>query len=423
MKKIKMFSILMTLVVVFSLAFPMAVSAAPAKEDRTVFGSNYTLESGRILDGNLNVIGGVVDIEEDAAVHGDMFVLGGLVTIDGTIQGNLTVIGGTVTLDDNAVIEGDLISPASYINRKPGAVVEGNQVEGWNIPWTGFDMPTPMGNHPLQIRTPDVRILPIITRLGRATAFTLVLLGLAALMLLIMPQATETMTKALIAQPWPVLGFGALTALVMVVGGIVLTITICLIPVVILAGLAVALGTLAGWLALGYELGKRMAADIFKTEWHPVLSAVLGNLVLYLIAQGLRLIPCLGGFLVFVVMLFALGISVVTLFGTKPYPRTPKDSLEAEQVVLKTGEEAKEADAFLVEDSEQEAVAVMHPIEDLDLGGRAANILKDAGIKTVEDALSYLKEGEETLLAIDGFGPKSLSDLKQALQDNGYQIP
>lgn len=421
MKKIRTFSTLLALVIILSLAFPMAASAAPIEDDRTVFGSEYTLESGRILDGNLYVIGGVVDIEEDAAVNGDVFVLGGLVSIDGTIQGNLTVVGGTVTLEENAVIEGDLISPASYINRKQGAVVEGNQMEGWNIPWTGIEFPRV--SRPGPITMPGIQIVPFITRLGRAAAFTLVLLGLAALMLLIMPQATETMTKALIVQPWAVLGFGALTALVMVVGGIILTITICLIPLVILAGLTVALGVLAGWLALGYELGKRMASDIFKTEWHPVLAAVLGNLVLHLLAKGLGLIPCLGAFLVFVAMLFALGMSVVTLFGGKPFPRTPKEPAEAEIVVLKTDQEAEEADAFVVEEDKSEAAVIEHPIEDLDLGARATNILKGAGLTSVEDVLSRLEEGDESLLTIDGFGPKSLSDLRGALKEKGYQTP
>jgi len=421
MKKIKKFGFVLTLIVILSMAFPMVVSAAPVYDDRTVFGSNYTLETGRILDGNLNVIGGVVDIEEDAAVNGDMFVLGGLVSIDGTVRGNLTVVGGTVTLEDNAVVEGDLISPASYVNRKPGAEIEGNQVEGWNIPWSGINLPT--GNQPGPVQFRGVRIVPIITRLGRAAVFTLVLLGLAALMLLVMPTATDTMTQALVAQPWAILGFGALTALVMVVGGVILTITICMIPLVILAGLFVALSILAGWLALGYEIGKRMASGIFKTEWHPVLAAVLGNLVLYLLAKGLGLIPCLGGFLVFVAMLFALGMSVVTLFGAKPYPRTNEESVEAETMVLKTGEEAEKADAVLMEESTAKAVAIEHPIEDLDLGTRTTNILQSAGVDTVEDVLSRLEEGDEALLAIDGFGPKSLSDLKQALKENGYQIP
>ncbi|MFW5714253.1 MAG: DNA-directed RNA polymerase subunit alpha C-terminal domain-containing protein [Brevefilum sp.] len=420
MKKIKNFGIVLTLIIILSLIFPIAVSAAPIEDDRTVFGSNYTLESGRILDGNFTVIGGVVDIEKDAAVNGDMFVLGGLVSIDGTVRGNLTVVGGTVTLEDNAVIEGDLISPASYINRRQGAVVEGNQVEGLNIPWTEIELPMFHRSGPLPMR--GIRIVPIITHLARAAVFTLVLLGLAALMLLVMPEATETMTHALSVKPWGVLGFGALTAFVMIFGGIILTITICFIPLVILAGLVVALAVLAGWLALGYKLGKRVASGIFKTEWHPVLAAILGNLVLYLLAMGLGLIPCLGGFLVFVAMLFALGMSVVTLFGGKPYPRIPQEPVEAEKVILKTGEEAKKADGLLVEEVKSEPTVIEHPIEDLDLGTRSTNILKSAGLNTVEDVLSRLGKGDDSLLSIDGFGPKSLSDLKQALRENGYQI-
>jgi len=421
MKKIQTLGLVLTLVVVLMLAFPADVSAAPVQDDRTVFGSNYTLESGRILDGNLNVIGGVVDIEEDAAVSGDMFILGGLVSIDGTIEGNLVVVGGTVTLEENAVIEGDLISPASYINRDPDAVIEGNQVESWDIPWTDFDMP--MITRP-PVHMTGMQIVPIITRLGKAVVSMLVLLGLAALMLLIMPKATDTMTLALLVKPWAVLGFGALTALVMVFGGILFTLTICLIPLVILAGLAVALGVLAGWLALGFELGKRMASEIFKTEWHPVLSAVLGNLVLYLLARGLGLIPCLGGFLVFVAMLFALGMSVLTLFGAKPYPRTPADPDVIEPVVLKTGEvpQIEKVSAKPQVEPTQEAVSLEHPIEDLNLGTRTTNILKSAGVDTIENALDRLEQGDQALLAIDGFGKKSLSDLKQALKQNDYQV-
>lgn len=235
MKKQRKFVFVITLVALLTLAFPASVSAAPLEDDRTVFGTNYTLESGRILDGNLNVIGGVVDIEEDAAVSGDMFVLGGLVSVDGTIRGNLIVVGGTVTLEENAVIEGDLVSPASFINQDPDAEIKGNRVEDWDIPWTGFEMPM---FHRSAVRIPGMQIVPIITRLGRAAVFMLVLLGLAALMLLIMPRAVDTMTHGLLAQPWAVLGFGALTAVVMVFGGILLSLTICLIPLVIQIGRA-----------------------------------------------------------------------------------------------------------------------------------------------------------------------------------------
>jgi len=239
------------------------------------------------------------------------------------------------------VIQGDLISPASFITRDANAVVQGTQYEGWNIPWTDFDLPYVY--QPDVIRTPSFRVLPILSRIGRETAITLVMAALGALLLLVMPKSSEVMTQAVIAKPWHLLGYGALTTLVMLVGGVILTITICLIPVVILLALAFGLAVLVGWLALGYELGKRIASTIFKTTWHPVLSAALGNLVLYLLAISLDLIPCIGGFLVFIASLFGLGAAVVTLFGTKSYPLKASDPYEG-QIELFPGTDPKEAD-------------------------------------------------------------------------------
>jgi large subunit ribosomal protein L31 len=63
------------------------------------------------------------------------------------------------------------------------------------------------------------------------------------------------------------------------------------------------------------------------------------------------------------------------------------------------------------------------PIADLDLSTRAIQSLDDAGITTAGQALERLSHGEGSLLAIEGFGRKSLSDLKKALRRAGYQLP
>ena len=62
MKKINKCLMVLWAVVLIALIFPFSVSASPVEDDRTIFGESYTLESGNILDGNLVVIGGVVDI-------------------------------------------------------------------------------------------------------------------------------------------------------------------------------------------------------------------------------------------------------------------------------------------------------------------------------------------------------------------------
>ena len=419
MKRITKLSISLLTVLVLGLIFPLSVSAAPIEDDRTVLGSSYTLESGRILDGNLKVIGGVVEIEEDASITGNMFILGGLVNIDGTIEGDLIAVGGTVTLEEHAVVEGNLVSPGSYINQDEGAVVQGDLIQTRDVPWTNFELPNI--NQRTLIRMPQVHGLSLLNKIGQLVASTLVLIALGALMLLVMPKPAETMTAALTSEPWHVLGFGALTAAVMLIGGLLLSITICLIPVVILVGLAFGLAILAGWLALGYELGKRMAESIFKAPWHPVVSAILGNLVLYLVARGVGIIPCLGWFLVFVAMLFGLGMAVVTLFGTNPYPRN-KAETDEEQIILNEDQEIIDPVSPVFEALPEKESSADRPVSDLELSSRVTDILKQGGLETIEDVLNQLKIGDQAMLEISGFGPKSLADLKDALTQKGYRL-
>jgi large subunit ribosomal protein L31 len=63
------------------------------------------------------------------------------------------------------------------------------------------------------------------------------------------------------------------------------------------------------------------------------------------------------------------------------------------------------------------------PVEELGLGTRATEALSKAGITVVGDALDKLAEGEAAILAVDGFGRKSLADLKKRLRQFGYELP
>ena len=46
-----------------------------------------------------------------------------------------------------------------------------------------------------------------------------------------------------------------------------------------------------------------------------------------------------------------------------------------------------------------------------------------AGITSVGQIMAKLAEGEQTLLDVDGFGRKSLIDLKKKLRALGYDLP
>ena len=63
------------------------------------------------------------------------------------------------------------------------------------------------------------------------------------------------------------------------------------------------------------------------------------------------------------------------------------------------------------------------PITELELSTRATEALAKAGITEVNQLLNKLSEGEAAVLAIEGFGQKSLIDAKKKLRALGYELP
>lgn len=57
------------------------------------------------------------------------------------------------------------------------------------------------------------------------------------------------------------------------------------------------------------------------------------------------------------------------------------------------------------------------PIEELGLSARITGALRAGGIETVEDVL---KKDDEELLAVRGFGPKSLEEVRASLKGKGF---
>ena len=76
-----------------------------------------------------------------------------------------------------------------------------------------------------------------------------------------------------------------------------------------------------------------------------------------------------------------------------------------------------------VEARAAEKVSPDRPIAELELGKRATESLAKAEITNVGQVLEMLETGESSLLAVDGFGRKSLADLKKRLRHFGYVLP
>lgn len=80
---------------------------------------------------------------------------------------------------------------------------------------------------------------------------------------------------------------------------------------------------------------------------------------------------------------------------------------------------------YLEEQRAQEEAKVSPelPITELELGTRIESTLGNEDIEIVGQVLERLEEGDSGLLEIDGFGRKSLADIKRALKRRGYELP
>ncbi len=79
-----------------------------------------------------------------------------------------------------------------------------------------------------------------------------------------------------------------------------------------------------------------------------------------------------------------------------------------------------------VEEKKSKLAALTSPdrsVKDIGLPARAVEALEKAGLTNVGKLLGKLAEGEGAILAIEGFGRKSLIDMKKNLRQMGYTLP
>jgi len=303
-------------------------------DDKVVFGGTFTLESGQTLDGNLVVFGGAVTTETDSVVNGDIVLLGGVAEVGGTVNGNFVGIGGAVQLTSNAVVNGDLVTIGATLSRDENARVNGQIVNGVGIPFS-FDVPSDsdIPNIPDLPDIPDVPRVPNLPQTPRISFSTNPLVEmlwfffrtfmwalLAVLVVIFFDTPAERVSKAAVTQPLITGGAGLITAILTPFALIAMTLTIILIPVTLIAALVLLVAWLFGWVALGLEVGRRIA-NLFNVEWAPAISAGIGTFILFLVLGGFsQLVACVGWIPQVLIGIWALGAVVMTRFGTQAYP-------------------------------------------------------------------------------------------------------
>ncbi len=75
------------------------------------------------------------------------------------------------------------------------------------------------------------------------------------------------------------------------------------------------------------------------------------------------------------------------------------------------------------ETREKSKTSLDRPVAELELGTRPTDSLLKAGLDTVGKVMELLEKSDADVLAVEGFGRKSLIDLKKRLRALGYTIP
>jgi len=275
-------------------------------------------------------------IPPNQKVEGDVYVSDGSVTVGGYVTGNVTAQGGSVHLLPTARVDGNVTAVGGDVVRDNGAVVGGT-----------------MSNPPLhEVQGQQQR--PPRNRVGAALEdlpSLVVLLIFGALAALLFPRRLKVMARALPAEPARagVAGFvglllapAAIVALALAAAFVTLILAIIVIvgwvaiPFLWLGVAAVLFGMVVigvlGCLGVCLSLGQAVLTRLGRPDASPVWGTVLGVALIWValalcagLAAGFGLDNTVGGLLWVTIIIFGVGLALMTGGGTSDHwrPRLP----------------------------------------------------------------------------------------------------
>lgn len=139
----------------------------------------------------------------------------------------------------------------------------------------------------------------------------IIALALAVLTFTFFPQQVKVTAGSLTGKTGAALGYGALTALLMLPLSIALTLTIIGIPLLFAVFLLLILVTILGYTAIAHIIGEKVLQVSSNTEYNPLAAIALGVLLLGI----LTMVPLLGSLVSLALFIMAVGGVLASRFG------------------------------------------------------------------------------------------------------------
>ena len=318
--------------------------------------SDTVIEANEVVNNDVVVFDGDLEIHSGAVVNGDVAVFNGDAVIDGQVNGSLTLFNGDLVTGEDAAISGECVllnGDATGAGLAGCTAVSSFELgENWLHDLPAIPAIPALPGAPERPALPDVPAVPQVPMMPRvpdandgpanmiaavfgvfASSMLFGFLGLLAGA--IMPNQLRQIVS--VAREKPVVSgmAGALTAvavpslIILLIPVSILLTFVCIgllgFPIMFLLGLGLVVGGFLGWIAVGTWLGMRLFGR-GKDGDHIVRSAALGTALLTFIVEviGLLTFGIGGGLLTFLLACIGLGAVALTQFGMKPYPRRPQ---------------------------------------------------------------------------------------------------
>ncbi len=361
--KLKLLMLALAVILAPAATIAWAQEAGPSVVKRGVIPDNFYAAGGTVdvsaeASGDVVVAGGQVTIGR--LVKGDVIAAGGVVNVSGQILDDLRAAGGVVTL--NGTIGGDVILAGGTINLSPETKIGGRAwLVGGNVDARGTirrGVKVTAGTvrisaelqGDVEIVAQNIQVLPGARILGKLTYWSpqaaridpaahiagavthhrpelperAVKAGIAALLIvkvvlflgllvagivlfLLLPDFTVHTARTIQTDPWKSLGLGFVLLVATPVAGVLIMVSLVGIPLALALLALYAVSLLVAYLMTVFFLGEA-GARIFRRG--PEMSKggrVIWFVVALIVFSLFRLIPILGGILLFLALIFGLG--------------------------------------------------------------------------------------------------------------------
>jgi hypothetical protein len=246
-------------------------------------------------------------LEEGSRVEGRISVMGGSADVYGIVTGGITVIGGSLRLRPSAQVDGGLHTLGGTVNRDAGAQVRGPSS---TITSQATNRANPFNNEFF-----DFMVNIVTAAIENATGLILIIIVAIAIVTLF-PNQTS-LTSSVVKSNWLVTGsIGMLTYLVMPILLFILTITICLIPIAVILGLAWVVAIIFGWVIVARVIGEVIVDHLHLRSWNLLAQTILGVVGLGMVGM----LPFVGWIVGLLASAVGMGALLLSRGGTRNYP-------------------------------------------------------------------------------------------------------